>query len=138
MHIRGGDIGSLADEIATAAQATGDDALATRLVHAHGSMWRDVWSVIGATKDGRDRLGDGAVTVGELRYCVQHEMAETVADLLVRRTHMSFERRDHALEVARAAAQAVAPTLGWDGTRVAREVAAFGAEVDRLFRVDGE
>jgi glycerol-3-phosphate dehydrogenase len=137
LRIHGGDIVSLASEIANAARTTRDDALAAQLVHAHGSAWRDVWAAISATTDGRVRLGDTPTTLGELRYSAQHEMAETVADLLIRRTRVAFEQRDHALELARAAARAVAPVHAWDAMRVEREVAAFSAEVDRMFRIQG-
>jgi glycerol-3-phosphate dehydrogenase len=134
--LHGGDIRSLADEIEVATRSVSDPELAQRLVRAHGTDWRSAWSTIGATSDGSRRLGDSAVTLGELRYAAEHEMAETLSDLLMRRVPIAFETRDHGWSVARLATHAVASTLGWDATRVERELAAFGTEIQRLFAIE--
>ena len=39
-------------------------------------------------------------TIGELRYSVANEMAHTLGDLLIRRTHLAFETRDHGVAAA--------------------------------------
>lgn len=120
-----------------AGQATGDPALAERLVRAHGSAWRSVWEEIAGTSDGGDRLvASLPYTLGELRWCARHEMAFTLADLLVRRMHLAFETRDHGIEVAEHAAAAVAGVLGWDATRQAAEVERYADEVGRVFGVE--
>ena len=123
--------------VAEAAQATGDPALGERLVRAHGSRWRDVWAEMRAEGDGGERLvPELPYTVGELRWSARHEMAFTLADLLVRRTHLAFETRDHGVSIARRAAAAVAPVLGWDEARQAAEVERYRGEAERLFRVE--
>lgn len=63
-----------------------------------------------------------------MRLGVEEEMACTLGDLLIRRTHIAFETRDNG----RAAARIVAAFLGWS----AREVARYDAEVERLFTID--
>jgi glycerol-3-phosphate dehydrogenase len=136
-HVHGGDIASLGAEVRDASRTIGDAALASHLVRAHGSQWRDVWATINGTSDGATALGDSAVTVGELRFSAQHELAETLGDLLVRRTKIAFQTRDNGRSVARDAARAVAGVLGWDAMRMEREIAAFDAEVARLFAVEG-
>ena len=50
-------------------------------------------------------------------YGVAEEMAKTLSDLLIRRTHLAFETRDHGVSVAANAAEIVAPLLGWDDQR---------------------
>jgi glycerol-3-phosphate dehydrogenase len=63
-----------------------------------------------------------------LKHAVDQELASTLGDLLVRRTHLAFETRDHG----RAAARKVAAVLGW-GTK---EVERYDVEVARLFTID--
>lgn len=66
--------------------------------------------------------------MGFMRHAVERELAATLGDLLIRRTHVAFETRDHG----RAAARRVAAFLGWPS----REVDRFDAEVTRIFTVD--
>ena len=66
---------------------------------------------------------------------VQQEMAQTLSDLLIRRTHLAFETRDHGLSVAARAADIVAPLLGWNASQKAERIRAFGADVARIFAI---
>ena len=54
-------------------------------------------------------------------------IARHLDDVLVRRTRLALETRDGARSVARAAAELVAPVLGWTAADVAAEVARFEA-----------
>ncbi len=65
----------------------------------------------------------------ELVYAVTHESALHLDDLMARRTRISIETPDRGLEAARAAADLVAPVLGWDDDRRADEIAAYEARV---------
>jgi glycerol-3-phosphate dehydrogenase len=124
----GGDITSLDDVVGAAARATSDPALATHLARSYGSRWPAVWREIEAG-DGRATLDDSLpYTVGELRYAVANEMACTIGDLLIRRTHLAFETRDHGLGVAERAASAV----GWSRDAISD----YEREVARVFAVD--
>jgi glycerol-3-phosphate dehydrogenase len=79
--------------------------------------------------------GDLQYTGADLVYGVQHEMAQTLTDLLIRRTHIAFETRDHGHSVAARAAEIVAPVLGWDeATRRAR-ISEYNADVERIFAI---
>jgi glycerol-3-phosphate dehydrogenase len=128
----GGDISSLNDLIAKAVIAVRDIRLATHLVSAYGSKWTDVWSAI-CGPGGRLGIVDGLpYTIGELRYCMEHEMACTFADLFIRRTHLAFETRDHGLD----AAQHVAEPLGWRGEAQRAALAEYEKDVKRIFAVD--
>jgi len=66
--------------------------------------------------------------MGEMRWGVDRELACTLGDLLIRRTHIAFETQDNG----RAAARRVATFLGWD----ARAVERYEAEVARIFTID--
>jgi glycerol-3-phosphate dehydrogenase len=130
----GGDFVSYDDLIAEIARTTNDVDLAARLADAHGSRWREVWNEI--EMDGADRLDDSLpYTIGEMRYAVRNEMALTIGDLLIRRTHLAFETRDHGMSVAGRVAEAVAAVLGWGVDDQRRAVEEYGGEVDRIFGV---
>jgi glycerol-3-phosphate dehydrogenase len=121
-------------EIAGALAATGDAAVATRLVHAHGTAWRDVWSLGESDGTLRERIDPARpYLLAELRYAVEHEMALTLADLLVRRVPLAFETRDQGRSAARRVAPHVAGWLGWDEGQTAREIGDHDAHVTRIF-----
>ncbi|WP_028923780.1 glycerol-3-phosphate dehydrogenase/oxidase [Pseudonocardia acaciae] len=64
----------------------------------------------------------------EFRYAVTHEGATTLSDVLTRRSHLAIERRDGGAEAAPEVASLIAPLLGWDAAREAREVAVYRSE----------
>jgi glycerol-3-phosphate dehydrogenase len=67
--------------------------------------------------------------MAEALYAVQHEMALTLSDVLVRRTHVIYETRTGGVERARAVAELMAPRLVWDEAEVERQVADYAAQV---------
>jgi glycerol-3-phosphate dehydrogenase len=70
-----------------------------------------------------------------MRYAARSELALTLGDLLIRRTHLAFETRDHGTGVASRVAEAVAPLLGWSAEEQRRAVEEYGMEVERIFGV---
>ena len=66
----------------------------------------------------------------EVLYGATHEGALHLDDLLARRTRISIESPDRGVEAARAAAEIVAPVLGWDAGRVDAEVEAYRQRVE--------
>lgn len=66
--------------------------------------------------------------IGFMKHAAERELAATLGDLLIRRTHIAFETRDNG----RAAARRVAEFLGWP----AKELDRYDAEVTRIFSVD--
>jgi glycerol-3-phosphate dehydrogenase len=66
--------------------------------------------------------------MGEMRWGVERELACTLGDLLIRRTHLAFETPDNG----RAAARRVSAFLGWD----AKELDRYESEVARIFTID--
>jgi glycerol-3-phosphate dehydrogenase len=128
LPLPGGDMASLDATIAAAARATSDPALGTHLARNYGSRWTAAWTDIGANGGREMLLDDPPYTIGEMRYAVQHEMASTLGDLLIRRTHLAFQTRDHGL----AAAERVASVLGW-GPEAMRS---YEGELNRVFAID--
>ena len=79
---------------------------------------------------GRPELGDALVpglpySRAEAVYAAQHEMATTLDDVLSRRTRALLFDREASRRAAPDVAALIAPILGWDDDRIAREVAAF-------------
>lgn len=65
----------------------------------------------------------------QLVHAARRELAVTLTDLLLRRTHVFFEVPGHAVSEAAALADLVGAELGWDAARKASELAAYLAEV---------
>jgi glycerol-3-phosphate dehydrogenase len=107
-----------------------DEPVGEHLVDAYGS---DATWVL-AYAEGNPSLGERIVPelpylMAEALYAVQHEVALTLCDVLIRRTHVIYETRGGGLEQARAVAELMAPRLGWDGVEIERQVADYAAQV---------
>ncbi|HEV2017680.1 MAG TPA: glycerol-3-phosphate dehydrogenase/oxidase [Gemmatimonadaceae bacterium] len=76
-----------------------------------------------------------AYTAAHLVYGVKAEMAQTLSDLLIRRTHLAFETRDHGLSVAPRVARIVAPLLGWTEETKSARVREYERDVERMFAI---
>ena len=133
----GGDIGDVRHAMDDATSTIGDGVVAERLVHAFGSAWRDVWKLTGSDPTLVQRIApDRPYVLAELRYGVVHEMARTLADLLVRRMPIAFETPDHGREAARRVAPRVAEWLEWSAAETEAALAAYDSDVARMFTID--
>ncbi|HXN76739.1 MAG TPA: glycerol-3-phosphate dehydrogenase/oxidase [Gemmatimonadaceae bacterium] len=74
-------------------------------------------------------------TGAHLVYGVSNEMAQTLSDLLIRRTHLAFETRDHGKSVASRAADIVAPLLRWDDETKRARIREFEEDIGRIFAI---
>jgi glycerol-3-phosphate dehydrogenase len=63
----------------------------------------------------------------EVVHAVRRELAQTVEDVLVRRTHLYYETADRGLQAARRVAELMARERGWDEARVEQETARYVA-----------
>ncbi|MFL5562014.1 MAG: glycerol-3-phosphate dehydrogenase [Gemmatimonadaceae bacterium] len=137
VSLPGGEIDSLEQEIERALRATGSTTLGEHLAHAYGSRWCDVWSLAKDDPALAEPLVSGLPYIGaELAYGVDAELALTVTDLLVRRTKVAFETRDHGRSVAPLAARIAGARLGWDEAAHAAALAAYERDAARLFAID--
>lgn len=134
----GGDIADVDAEVARVVRETrvAED-VAVRMVAAHGSRWRQLWATARSMPSGTTLLVPGLpYLVAEAAYAAQREMAMTIADILVRRTHIAFEMRDHGARIAPRIAEIIAPILGWDADRQRAEVARCTADLERMFAIE--
>jgi len=129
----GGDMASLEDELALARATIGAPDIAEHLVHAYGTRWRAIWQLASVDRALAERLiPELHYIAAELDWGVAHEMARTLGDLLIRRLHVAFETRDHALSIAPAVAERLAPVMSWN---VEDELQSYRREVDDLFGI---
>jgi glycerol-3-phosphate dehydrogenase len=137
LPLAGGDIRDVNAEIGHAINATGEEAIGRRLVSAYGSAWHGVWSLTQADAGLGGYVEPGLPYIfGELLHAITHEQAATLGDLLIRRTPIAFETRDHGRAAAIRIAPVIARWLHWSGADVVDAMADFDAETDRIFRVD--
>ena len=133
----GGDFDSLELETERALRATGSSDRAEHLVHAYGSRWRDVWGPTAGDASLADPVVEGLPYLrAELAYGVCNELALTLTDLLVRRTKIAFETRDHGRAAADVAVRIAGSLLHWDAASRDAALAAYERDAQRLFGVD--
>jgi glycerol-3-phosphate dehydrogenase len=136
LPLPGGDFESENAVTAAASHTIGDAALAAHLAATYGTRWPLVWADVDGAQ-GADRLEDSLeYRMGELVYAVRHEMAVTLGDLLIRRTRVAFERRDHGVSIAPRVAEVVSPLLGWDDAARKGALDDYEREIVRIFSID--
>jgi glycerol-3-phosphate dehydrogenase len=131
------DVAALSVGIGAAMRERPGDDRIPRMVVRYGARWRDALTAIDRTElDGERIHPEHSYRFGDLRYACEQEMARTLGDLLIRRTHLAFERRDNAIALAPRIAEYVAPILGWSAADMSEHIDRFKSEVDAIFRVD--
>ena len=76
-----------------------------------------------------------AWTGAHIVYGVTKEKAQTLSDLLIRRTHLAFETRDHGRNIASRAADMVAPLLRWTDQMKSARVREFEQDIGHIFAI---
>lgn len=117
-------------QIETVEMEVSDERIARHLTETYGGDAR--W-ILGYMAE-NPALGEPIVPglpylLAEVLYAVGHEMALTLSDVLVRRTHVIYETRDGGLSRARAVAEVMAPRLGWDSAEIEHQLANYSAQV---------
>ena len=139
LALAGGDMRDPDEEIAHAVGTIGDETIARRLVGAYGTAWHGVWSLTEADPALARLIQPGFPYVyAELLHAITHEQAATLSDLLIRRTPIAFETRDHGRSTARRIAPVVGRWMRWSGMEVDDAIEAYDAESERIFRVVAE
>ena len=122
-----------------AAESIRDEFVRNHLVLSYGSRWRDVWSSGDDRPELRDRLSSAHAVIGaEMVHGVEREMATTLGDLLIRRTHLAFEMSDQARSVAPAVASLVAPLRRWTAKDEQAALEEYDREVSGIFGTGSE
>jgi glycerol-3-phosphate dehydrogenase len=100
-----------------------------RLLHRYGDELPAVLAPILDQPDlARPIPGTGGYLPVEFRYAASHEGAVRLVDVLTRRTRLAIEQPGGGAGAADQVAALIAPLLGWDEARRAREVAEYRDE----------
>lgn len=107
-----------------------DAAVGKHLLHTYGSDATWVHAYVEENPSLGERIAPGlSYLMAEALYGVQHEMALTLNDVLIRRTHVIYETPSGGIERARSVAELMAPRLGWDEIEIERQVADYATQV---------
>jgi glycerol-3-phosphate dehydrogenase len=86
----------------------------THLLNRHGSLISEILMIIKEQPKLAKKLdSDLPYIQAEIIYAVSHEGAQSVDDVISRRTRLSFEATNHAVHLAEEVAALIAPVLGW-------------------------
>ena len=124
---------ALEQQIERLSETSGLDAETIRhLLNRYGSMISELIELI----DENPRLAakvdpDLLYIKAEIQYAASHEGAQTVDDVISRRTRIAFEAQDHGVHLADEIAAIVAPVLGWSAKERKASVSAYEDLVDR-------
>jgi cytochrome oxidase assembly protein ShyY1 len=100
------------------------------LLGRYGSLTEELLAMVADDPASASRSQARRTTCGvEAVYAASHEGALHLDDVLTRRTRISIETFDRGLGAAPHVARLMAPVLGWDEPRIAREVAHYEARV---------
>ncbi len=133
----GGDITTREATLLEARTTARDAAVGERLATAYGSRWRNVWSYVQRDASLGRRMSDELpYLLAEVAHAVEREMASTISDVLVRRTHVAFETRDNGRAIARRIAPLMSTLLQWTSSDSARMIDDYDRDVTRLFTID--
>jgi glycerol-3-phosphate dehydrogenase len=106
--------------------------VAAHLAHTYGGEAAAVARLAQSEPRLAEPVVAGHTTVwAELLHAMRREMALTLGDLLVRRTHLFYAAPDETLAVLDAIGAFAAEEMEWDSARLAAELDAYRAEVDR-------
>ncbi len=101
-------------------------ATAQHLVHHYGSEVPAVLRLAHESPPLREPIAKGHPALrAELVHAIRREMAITLGDLLIRRTHVFYEVRGHAMAEAAELVDLAAEEMGWDARRKAAELSSY-------------
>lgn len=131
------DIAPLGIGISAAVREKPNDDRIPRMVIRYGAKWREALAAIDRSDADAGRIHpEHSYRFGDLRFACEHECARTLGDLLIRRTHLAFERQDNAIGLAPRIAEYVAPILGWSSGEVREQLDRYREEIDRIFSIE--
>lgn len=133
------DVNSFLEKVIKEAGETYDvDSEAARhLAEAYGTNYMKVLGFVGEDSKRAERLvADLPYIWAEVPYAVEYEMAITLSDFMIRRTHITYEDRNQGLDVMRDVATVMAEHLEWGPNEINEQVKTYKDQVEltRAFR----
>ena len=129
------DHSKVARQVREAGKGHVDEETARLLADVYGMRGLDVAALAAADQGLAVRLApDRPEILAQVQYAVEKELAQTVRDVLIRRTQMFFKDLDQGLGAVERVAEHMAGMFGWDSDRRASEELAYAEEVARSRR----
>ncbi len=127
-----GGRGGVCDRVLALGEGTLDERTAFHLVDTYGVSSQELAKRCAADPELAAPLVEGRPEVwAQVDWAVERELAQSVSDVMVRRTQLFYRAEDQGLGVVQAVAERMATVLDWDRDRVAREVRGYGSVVAR-------
>jgi glycerol-3-phosphate dehydrogenase len=114
-----------------------DREILTHLALTYGPAASTVLALAKADEGMRCRIVPGEPYIrAEVPYAIQHEMAMTLSDFLIRRTHIIHQDSDQGRGCAASVAAMMALPLEWDATEIERQIERYCQQVEltRVFQ----
>jgi glycerol-3-phosphate dehydrogenase len=109
--------------------------------HLSSKFGTTAWEVLEPTKENKTLaepiLADSAPIQAEVAYCVRHELAATLEDVLARRLGVQFFSWRDAIRSAPRVASLMAAELNWPNEKTASETAAYVGKIGKLLEHAG-
>lgn len=129
----GGDVADLEALIGQMTVEGLDEPLARHLVETYGAEATAVAHLMSDAPSLRAPLIDGGPwTEAEVVYQARREMALTVSDVMIRRTHIFHRVAGQALDAAARVGEILQQELGWTDERREGSAGSYAAEVGRM------
>ena len=104
----------------------------THLLDRYGSLISEILDIIANDVTMSERLiSDLPYIKAEIAHAASYEGANSVEDVLLRRTRISFEARDSGISVADDVARIIGSILDWSDADRKKSVEAFAAVIDK-------
>jgi glycerol-3-phosphate dehydrogenase len=104
----------------------------THLLNRYGSLISEILVIIKEQPKLAKRLdSDLPYIKAEIIYAASHEGAQSIDDVISRRTRLSFEAINHAVHLAEEVATLIAPVLGWSAKERKASIAHYLEMVER-------
>ncbi len=108
---------------------------AEHLVFTYGSNYSRLIELMGEDERSCEPLVEGLPHIyAEVVHAARHEMAMTLADVLVRRTRLAVLAGDSSLKCAPVVANWMAKELSWNDQEMKRQVVNFASEYQREYQ----
>lgn len=107
---------ALVKQVALISSETGlAESQVLHLLNRHGSLMSEILDLIAEDSSLADPLANDLPYLrAEIHYAASHEGARSVDDVVSRRTRISFESRENAVELLDEISKIIAPILGWN------------------------
>ena len=104
----------------------------THLLNRYGSLITEILDLISTDSSLAERVIPNLPYLrAEIHYAASHEGARSVADVIARKTRISFESPNGGNEYAEKISQIIAPVLEWSNKERKESVRAYGSLVQR-------